>query len=170
MKTTKYFLLVTLVAISSAIIPALAQNTATSTASNQSSPIKYEGVYVVIKADTKEETLMGIEARLKKVGVDFKVKEVNFKGGLLTNVTVVVNVPGVYSGTITKGNNQEPLADIIYFYAEGGKGGLSSGEIPGGISDRGRLVVQDNLNGLAILYDHDNMELSGSAHTKWKSR
>jgi hypothetical protein len=170
MKTiTKYFL-VMLVITCLAINPTLAQKTGALTASNQSSTTKYEGVYVVIKADTKKETLMGIEERLKKVGVDFKVSEVNFKDGFLTGVTVVVNVPGVYSGTITSGHNQEPLAGPIYFYSEGTQASLSSGDVPVGISARGRLVVSDNLNGLAILYDNDNLELSGSAYTKWKSR
>ncbi len=170
MKTVTKYLLVTLVATSLTNIPASAQNSAVSNTSNQASTVKYEGVYVVIKADTKKETLMGIEARLKKVGVDFKVKEANFKNGFLTGVTVSVNVPGVYNGTITHGNNQEPLTSPIYFYSEEAQGNLSSGDVPASISARGRLVVQDNLNGLAILYNSNSTEFSGTVTTKWNLR
>jgi hypothetical protein len=170
MKALEKYLFLMLVVTSLANIPALAQITAVPTASNQSSTTKYEGVYVVIKADTRKETLMGIEEKLKKVGVDFKVKEVKFKDEFLTGVTVVVNVPGVYSGTITSGNNQEPLASPIYFYAEGTQANLSSGDVPGGISARGRLVVSDNLNGMAILYDNVSTEFSGTFTTKWNLR
>lgn len=153
--------------------PAAAQSTAVNSSNpsaNSAATTKYEGVYVVIKADTKQETLMRIEEKLKKVGVDFKVIDITFKDALITGITITVNVPGIYSGTVTSGKNQESLAGPIYFYSEAGKAGLSSGEMPGGISARGRLVITDNLNGAAILYDNDNMELSGSATTKWKSR
>ena len=96
--------------------------------------------------------------------------EVTSKDGFITGVSVAVNVPGVYSGTITNGKNREPLASPIYFYSEDGKAGLSNGNIPPDISARGRLVVTDNLNGLVILYDNDTMELSGSAVTRWRLR
>lgn len=153
--------------------PAPAQSTAVNSSYSvaKSAVIpNYEGVYMVIKADTKPETLTGIEEKFKKVGISFKVNDVIVKDGLITKITVSVDVPGIYNGTITSGNNQEPLASPVYFYNEAGKASLSSGEIPAGISHRGRLVVTDNLNGVAILYNNDSTEFSGSFYTKWKSR
>ena len=150
-------------------ISASAQNTVVS-ASSQSATTNYEGVYMVIKADTKPETLTGIQEKFKKVSIGFKVNDVIVKNGRITKITVSVDVPGIYSGTITSGNSQEPITNPIYFFTEAGKASLSSGGVPDSISQRGRLVVTDNLNGIAILYDQDNMELVGSASTKWKSR
>ncbi len=170
MKTiTKYFL-VMLAITGSVTISAPAQNTTVSAASSQSATTKYEGVYVVIKADTQQDILTGIQEKFKKVGINFKVNDVSVKDRRITKITVSVDVPGIYNGTITSGNGQEPLTNPIYFYTEAGKGSLSSGGVPDSISQRGRLVVTDNLNGIVILYDQDNMELVGSASTKWKSR
>jgi hypothetical protein len=152
--------------------PVLAQSTVTTSASYAAQPqasTKYEGVYVVIKANTSKETLLGIEEKLKKVGIDFKLSDLTAKDGLITGLTIAVDVPGVYSGTVSSNHNQGSLNDV-YFYSEGTQAGLSNGNIPPGISARGQLVVTNNLNGLAILYNNDSVEFSGSFTTKWKSR
>ncbi len=153
--------------------PLAAQNNAV-TASNQATPsksaVKYEGVYVVIKANTPKETLLGIEEKIKKLGINFKVNDVTYKDASITQVTVSVEIPGMYNGTLTSGNKQEPLTKPIFFYVEGNQVGLHTGEVPSDISARGRAVVQDNLNGLAILYYNDAVEFSGTVSTNWKSR
>lgn len=98
----------------------MAQNTAATPAphaAHQASLLYYEGVNVVVKDITKKEWLMGYEEKLKKVGVEFTVKYATYNNeGLLTGVTVAVNVPGVYSGTVSSGNKRESLKSPLYFF------------------------------------------------------
>ncbi len=140
---------------------------ASASKTNAAAP-SYEGIYVVITSRTDKGMLQEIENKLKKSGIYFKATEVSFTDGLLTSITLVVDVPGVYKATSTYGKEKEPLSESVIFYHEASNGaGLSAG-IPHSLSDRGKLVVTDNLKGILIMYDGDSMEFSGTVHTNWK--
>jgi hypothetical protein len=129
----------------------------------------YESIYVVITSHTDKQMLEQIENKLKKWNITCKATEINFTNGLLTNITLVVDIPGVYKATSTYGNGNEPLSEQVVFYHETSKGaGLSNG-VPKELSARGKLVVTNNLKGILIMYDEDNTEFSGTMHTNWKS-
>lgn len=148
-----------------------AQNPATSavasTSKTNAAAPGYEGVYVVITSQTDKAMLQEIENRLKKWNIAFKAKDVTFANGQLTQITVEVDIPGVYKASNTIGNGNGPLSEpVIFFHETSNSAGLSAG-IPEGLSERGKLVVTDNLKGIVILYDAHNTELSGTFHTKW---
>jgi hypothetical protein len=137
---------------------------------NTAATPSYEGIYVVITSQTDNAMLQEIENKLKKAGIYFKATEVNFTNGLLTNITLAVDIPGVYKATSSYGKEKEPLPASVIFYHEASKGAGLSGGIPEALSERGKLVVTNNLKGVLILYDADNMECSGTVHTNWKSK
>lgn len=131
---------------------------------------QYEGIYVVLTSQTDKAMLEEIENRLKKWGIYFKATEINFTNGLLTNITLVVDIPGVYKATSTYGKGKEPLSEPVIFYHETSTGAGLSSVVPETLSARGKKVVTDNLKGVLILYDEDNMESSGTFYTNWKSK
>jgi hypothetical protein len=134
--------------------------------------VKPQGIYVVINAQIDKGILEGIGARLKDFNVDFNVKNYKYNpSNQLTSVEVEVNVPGIYKGSLTAGNGSEPISkNLVFFHESGGnKAGLTGdGGMPQELSERGRLVVGNNLIGLLILYDNTSMQLHGRVHTNWQ--
>jgi hypothetical protein len=152
---------------------AYAQSVSTVTSANKtkaSSAAPYEGIYVVITSQTDKGMLEEIENKLKRWGIYFKPTEISFTNGLLTNITLEVEVPGVYKATSTYGNGKEPLSEPVIFYHETSTGAGLSSQIPEQLSARGKMVVTNNLKGILILYDGDNMESIGTFYTNWKSK
>lgn len=130
----------------------------------------YEGIYVVITSSTDKAQLESIQQKLKKWNIVFRATNLHFVSGQLTSITLDVQIPGVYTNSLSSGNEKDPLAEPVIFYHETSKGaGLSNG-VPKEISTRGKSVVTDNLKGILIMYDGDNMESSGTFYTKWKSK
>jgi hypothetical protein len=166
MRAIRNCLALVLAAACLATIPAAAQNTAASNAATAPSTKKYDAVYIVIKADLKQDLLLGIEEQLKPWGVTFKVNDVTYKDDLITGITIAVAVPD-YSGTLTVGNKQQPITEPLIFYSEPGKNGLTT-KTPTDLSRRGNLVVKNNLHGMLVLYNGDSLQSAGYVSTTWK--
>jgi hypothetical protein len=92
----------------------------------------------------------------------------SFTNRQLTQITVEVDIPGVYKASSTFGKRKEPLSEPVIFFDEvTTEVGLSS-VFPKSLSDRGKKVVTKNLKGVLILYDVDTMESSGTVDTNSK--
>jgi len=123
---------------------------------------KFNRLYVVINANTDKERLTSIMDKLSLWGVDFKRASEHFSNGHLTDIAVQFNVPGAFNGAISSDSKNGVLAKPVIFYYEPETGfHVSTGLVPNDMTDEGKKIVTNNLNGLLIMYK-GGRELSGS--------
>ncbi|HZE84447.1 MAG TPA: M56 family metallopeptidase [Puia sp.] len=124
-------------------------------------PLRFKKVYVVINAHTKKEELENIRNRLKDWDIDLTIRNASFKDGLLSEMNMEVNVPGIFKGSATCSANQLLTDPAIFYYEPGAGFHVSIGLPSGNISSDGKKVITDNLKGVLIEYP-GGKELHGS--------
>jgi hypothetical protein len=125
-------------------------------------PYKFEKLYVVINANTNKELLATITKKLAAWGVDFERTSEHFNNGHLSDITVKFSVQGGFSGAVSSDGQDGKLAKPIIFYYEPETGfHVSTGLIPDDMTDEGKKIVTNNLNGVMMI-SKDGRDLSGS--------
>ena len=126
----------------------------------------FSNIYIVIKSQISIVTLNKIKSELEKWGVYFRFSDANFKNDVLTAIKINIEIPGVFKDSLFSDSRGNPLSESLIFYFESGKVGLTK-EIPNKISEKGKKIVTDNLNGLLIIYDGDKISAVGRLKTSW---
>lgn len=124
----------------------------------------FSKLYIVIKSQTSMGVLTKLRTELEKWGVYFQFGSATFKNDLLTSIQINVEIPGVYKDSLFSDNNGKPLSESLIFYYESGKAALAKGT-PGEISEKGKKIVENNLNGLLVVYDGDKIRAVGNLRT-----
>ena len=133
---------------------------ATANAAGTSLPA-FDKLYVVINSHTNANTLESIKSNLADLGVEFTASDINYKNGVLTNIGIDVNVPGVFKGEVTGKLNSLLTYPAIFYYERESGFHVIIGPVPGDVSSFGKKIVTNNLNGLLVVRN-GSTELHGS--------
>lgn len=130
-----------------------------------------DDIYLVIKPQLTKELLNNAVSTLKTKGITLAYANDEYKNGKLVaiDVTIDVEVPGKPKTTyrLSETGSDSGVEPMIFYYeSEGARMGFTR-EVPADLSHRGKLVVTDNLVGMAIL-NGDNMQVHGGIRTTWK--
>lgn len=122
----------------------------------------YQNLYLVINADTKEDLLDDIKTLLKEYEVDFNVKGIRTKNGKIYAIEAEMDFANGSAGGLSFHDLNAPIKGSGMFYYENETGVSGSG---GGyrdnISDYGKNIMNNNLNGLFLLDKEGKMHVRG---------
>lgn len=135
-------------------------------------PDQYGNIYLVMKADLDKRQLRNIEEMLADRNIGFKVNKIVYTAdNLVSFIDFEINVPGVIKERVVSGNNKDALQHPVIFFYESGKGTtFTDGQIPDSISHIGKLIIDDNLNGLMIIEANKTTKQTGfiKYYDNWK--
>ena len=134
-------------------------------------PRQGDEIYVVIKPNLSKELLNNAVSTLKTKGITLTYANDEYKDGKLVaiDVTIDVDVPGKGKTTykLSENSNDNAFDPMIFYYESGGERVGFVREAPADLSRRGKMVVTNNLVGMAIL-NGDSMQMHGHIATNWK--
>ena len=115
------------------------------------SPTQEGDIYVVIRRDTKEETLKDIRNILADRGIDFEYSDLKFnEGNLITNISISVKVGNRFQGRLDGHNDGGPIEAplVVYLRPDTERFGVSK-DIPDDLEPKVRQTLE-KLSGLWI--------------------
>lgn len=139
--------------------------------SSANEPGQGDEIYVVIKPNLSKELLNNAVSTLKTKGITLTYANDEYKDGKLVaiDITIDVDVPGKGKTTykLSENSNDNAFDPMIFFYESGGERVGFVKEAPADLSRRGKMVVTNNIVGMAIR-NGDNTTLHGHIVTNWK--
>lgn len=118
---------------------------------------QYKSIYILIDETTKKDRLLKMENTLKEYGILFSLTDSKHVDGKLIQLAYNIDFPDVQQGLYA--TSDFPL--ILFKEVEKGHRGFYK-TLPTEISEVGKSILEDNLNGLVIFHYDGSYEVNGS--------
>ncbi|MEN0003221.1 MAG: M56 family metallopeptidase [Bacteroidota bacterium] len=126
---------------------------------------EFEGVYVAITPDLREDLLLEIVEELRTMDIYFDIKNKQYSDEKLMSIDLGIRVPGLLDTQIQRSTTDGNFEPIYFYYETSKKGKIGvTTELPTDISRKGKRILRKQLSmGLYILWKGGGGRIIGAA-------